>query len=78
MMQLIIARYTWLKTNKEILQNDLEKLAEWEQLWGMEFHPNKCSYLKISRARKTKTYKYILKGVTLADESSIKYLGVDI
>ena len=29
-----------------ILQNDLVKPAEWEQLWGMEFHPQKCSYLK--------------------------------
>ena len=24
--------------NAVILQNDLAKLAEWEQLWGMEFH----------------------------------------
>ena len=60
-----------------ILQNDLVKLA-WEQLWGMEFHPQKCSYLKISRGRKPKTYKYILKGVILAEETSTKYLGVDI
>jgi len=61
-----------------ILQNDLVKLAEWEQLWGMEFHLQKCSYLKISRDRKPKTYKYILKGVILAEETSTKYLGVDI
>ena len=44
----------------------------------MEFHPQNCSYLKISRSRKPKTYKYILKGVTLAEETSTKYLGVDI
>ena len=61
-----------------ILQNDLIKQADWEQLGGMEFHPQKCSYLKISRSRKPKTYKYILKGVTLAEETSTKYLGVDI
>ena len=35
--------------NAVILQNDLAKLAEWEQLWGMEFHPQKYSYLKISK-----------------------------
>ena len=69
MMQLFIARYIQFK-DQVILQNDLAKLAEWEQLWGMEFHPRKCSYLKISRSRKPKTYKYILKGVTLAEVTS--------
>ena len=44
----------------------------------MEFHPQNCSYLKISRSRKPKTYKYSIKGVTLAEETSTKYIGVDI
>ena len=44
----------------------------------MEFHPQKCSYLRISRSRKPKTYKYIIKGVTLAEKTSAKYLGVEI
>ena len=39
---------------------------------------NKCSCLILSRARKPKIYKYILKCVTLAEESWTKYLGVDI
>ena len=72
MMQLFIVE------DQVILQNDLAKLAEWEQLWGMEFQPQKGSYLQISRSRKPKTYKYILKGVTLAKETSTKYIGVDI
>ena len=25
-----------------ILQQDLDLLAEWEQTWQMEFHPDKC------------------------------------
>jgi len=62
----------------KILENDLAKLAEWEQLWRMEFYPQKCSYLKISRSRKPTTYKYIPKRVTLAEGTSTKYLGVDI
>ena len=61
-----------------IHQNDLAKLAEWEQLWRMEFYPQKCSYFKISRSRKPTTYKYIPKRVTLAEGTSTKYLGVDI
>ena len=72
MMQLFIVK------DQVILQNDLAKLAEWEQLWGMEFQPQKGSYLQISRSRKPKTYKYIIKGVTLAEKTSAKYLGVDI
>ena len=74
----IVYRQIHSVKDQVILKNDLAKLAEWEQLWGMEFHPQKCSYLKFSRSRKPKTYKYILKGVTLAEETSTKYLGVDI
>jgi hypothetical protein len=27
-----------------ILQDDLNKLADWEQKWGMDFHPDKVLY----------------------------------
>ena len=43
-----------------------------------EFHPQKCSFLCISRARSPRTFHYHLKGVPLADEMKSKYLGVDI
>ena len=72
----IVYRHIPSVEDQVILQNKLVKLAEWEQLWGMEFHPQKCSYLKISRSRKPKTYKYILKGVTLAVETSTKDLAL--
>ena len=74
----IVYRQIHSVEDQVILQNELVKLAEWEQLWGMEFHPQKCSYLRISRSRKPKTYKYIIKGVTLAEKTSAKYLGVEI
>ena len=44
----------------------------------MEFHPQKCSVLRISKARDPRTFQYQLKGVTLEEEQSSKYLGVDI
>ena len=44
----------------------------------MEFHPKKCSVLRISRARSQRPFQYQLKGVTLAEEQTSKYLGVDL
>ena len=31
------------------LQRDLDKLAQWEQIWKMVFHPDKYNVLTISR-----------------------------
>ena len=45
-----------------ILQNDLNKLADWEQKWGMDFHPDKCSTLHVTQSRTPILQDYILKG----------------
>ncbi|KAK3108532.1 hypothetical protein FSP39_010045 [Pinctada imbricata] len=60
------------------LQNDLDKLAMWESLWKMEFHPNKCSVLTVSKKRRPAKWNYTLHGHTLQHETSAKYLGVTI
>ncbi|KAH3709584.1 hypothetical protein DPMN_069048 [Dreissena polymorpha] len=39
------------KEDCDILQNDLQTLSEWEQTWGTEFHPQKCSVLRVTRKR---------------------------
>ena len=59
--------------DQHLLQEGLDRLVTWEKTWGMEFHPQNCSVLWISRAR---TFQYQLKGVLLAEELSSKYLGV--
>ena len=63
-----------------LLQQDLYKLAEWEHRWGMEFHPQKCSVLSVTRPRSRSTIKhpYKLKGHTLEVQECTKYLGVDL
>ena len=33
------------------LQEDLDRLAEWETRWQMEFHPEKCQVLQVTRNR---------------------------
>ena len=60
----------------DILQQDLAHLEEWEQKWGMDFHPDKCSILRVHRKRDPLLHNYSLKGHILASEQHTKYLGV--
>ena len=72
--------YRQIKTQQicAIMQEDLNKLAPWEQIWGMAFHPDRCSTIRISRSRNPITTDYTLKGHTLTTEDYIKYLGVEL
>ena len=60
----------------DILQQDLAHLEEWEQKWGMDFHPDKCSVLRVHRKKDPLLHNYSLKGHILASEQHTKYLGV--
>ena len=60
------------------LQEDLDKLAAWEDKWKMQFHPQKCSVLRLTRSRSPKIYQYKLHGHILESEMNSKYLGVII
>ena len=57
---------------------DFYTLAEWELKWNMEFHPQKCSVLSVSRARFAIRHPNKLKGHILETEESTKYLDVDL
>ena len=63
-----------------VLQQDLGALAEREFKWGMamEFHPQKCSVLRILRPRSPISYSYKLKGHILITENATKYLCLDL
>ena len=60
------------------LQEDLQRLADWEESWDKEFHSAKCQTLSITRSRKPLQPSYVLHGHTLENVSSAKYLGVTI
>ena len=64
--------------DQEALQEDLVRLAEWVYKWGIEFHPQKCSTLSVTRSRSPLRYPYQLKGHTLELQDTTKYLGVDL
>ncbi len=60
------------------LQEDLRRLEMWEAKWFMEFHPEKCQVLTISRKHKAVWYEYNLHGIVLEHVTLAKYLGVTI
>ena len=62
----------------QTLQEDLNKLATWEHLWKMEFHPDKCTVLTVSKKKNPIIFDYTLHNHTLAHEESTKYLGCTI
>ena len=72
--------YRTVKTIKDCqeLQNDLFKLTDLEQKWGMLFHPDKCNSMQVTRSRNPLTFKYSLKGQDLEAVNTAKYLGVDL
>ena len=74
--------YLVIKSNSDALtlQRDLDKLAQcqWEQLWKMAFHQDKCNVLTISRNKTPVKFKYCLHGHVLESVDKAKYLGVTI
>jgi len=61
-----------------LLQQDLNTLSQWPDTWMMEFHPQKCEVISITRKMKPMKYTYSLYGQELKHVDSVKYLGVTI
>ena len=72
--------YTQIRSirDSQKLQSDLDRLAIWEKTWGMEFHPQKCSILSVTKAKSPKKFMYKLKGHILENTPTAKYLGVHL
>ena len=60
------------------LQQDLDTLTKWEKTWMMEFHPDKCEVISVTRKTKPIIYNYKLHGHVLKHVDCVKYLGVHI
>ena len=60
------------------LQEDLNKLGQWENEWCMKFHPDKCNVLRVTNKTKKTEVSYHLHGHTLELVKSAKYLGLTI
>ena len=66
------------KADERALQKDLDSLNIWEKKWSMQFHPQKCSTLRVTRKRLKTIPTYELHGHTLENVKTTKYLGVTI
>ena len=64
----------------ELLQLDLNSLEKWEDMWQMQFAPDKCKVIRISRKtpRLTVNAKYHIHGEELEIVPEAKYLGVTL
>ena len=61
------------------LQQDLSALEKWETTWQMQFHPQKCTVIRInSNRRQIINTSCQIHGYTLEVVDSSKYLGVTI
>ena len=62
-----------------LLQQDLSALEKWETTWQMQFHPQKCTVIRINpNRRRLINSSYQIHGHTLEVVDSSKYLGVTI
>lgn len=74
----LLYRITNNESDSKELQNDLSNLEHWESEWQMNFNPDKCYVLNISKKSKTNLFKYKLHNQILETVPDSKYLGVTI
>ena len=70
--------YCRIKTDEiaESLQDDLNKLQDWEADWQTHFNPDKCELIRITNKRKTINATYLIHNVHLKQTKRAKYLGL--
>ena len=73
-----ICRRHHVQQDEQVLQEDLRSLTTWEEKWSMEFHPQKCSTLRVSRKKDKTAPGYELHGQNIENVSTTKYMGVNI
>ena len=64
----------------QILQDDLNSLAQWETDWQMKFNVAKCNSVRVTRHPPDKhiQFDYTLHQQRLEQVQSVKYLGTSI
>ena len=73
---LIYIRYLCCRYGQ--IQSDLKKLELWQNTWQMEFNPEKCFIMCISKQRNPPSREYTFCNTTLAYVENKTYLGVTL
>ena len=61
-----------------VLQNDLDTLSQWADVWQMSFNPSKAEFLRITNKINYVQSSYYLSNTLIPSVSHTKYLGVII
>ena len=68
----------YLTVHNEDQCDQLQADIEWGKHWSMEFNPEKCELLRITRKRTAIERQYTLHGKVLKEVKNTKYLGVHL
>ena len=66
------------QSDAQTLQDDLLKLEQWESNWSMEFNPDKCEVINVTKKKDPIIFPYKLYNSELKSTENAKYLGVTI
>ena len=66
------------ESDAQTLQDDLLKLEQWESDWSMEFNPDKCEVIRVTKKQKPIIFPYKLHNIELKATENAKYLGITI
>ena len=61
-----------------ILQQDINKLVKWSEIWLLKFHPDKCVYMNVSTNQENNIGEYSMGINTLQESKCEKDIGVHI
>lgn len=65
-------------SDQTALQNELNRVQQWCDLWLMELNPTKCKLVSFQRQRNPLYFSYVIANSTLEQVQSYKYLGVTL
>ena len=74
----LVYRIIKSKEDQTLLQEDLDKLQEWERDWLMQFNADKCVVIRISNKLSLRILDYHIHGTKLQTVKNAKYLGLTI
>ena len=80
----LLYRQVTSREDQCIIQQDIDQLSKWANLWQMSFNVKKCHVLKIGRSKRTTRNQsqsecvYDMAGVPLTEVEHHPYLGIEL